>query len=89
MRVALMAPTIPERITRVETQLEQQNEQIKELRQQVSKLETRIDEIKDILTQARGGWKVFIWVGTAVGMIVSGLSWIAGKVMPILWTLPR
>ncbi len=84
-----MAPTIPERITRVETQLEQQNEQIKELRQQVSKLETRIDEIKDILTQARGGWKVFIWVGTAVGMIVSGLSWIAGKVMPILWTLPR
>lgn len=84
-----MAPTIPERITRVEAQLEHQNEQIKELRQQVSKLETRIDEIKDILTQARGGWKVFIWVGTAVGMIVSGLSWIAGKVMPILWTLPR
>lgn len=73
----------------MEAQLEHQNEQIKELRQQVSKLETRIDEIKDILTQARGGWKVFIWVGTAVGMIVSGLSWIAGKVMPILWTLPR
>ncbi len=84
-----MAPTMPERITRVETQLEQQTEQIRELRQQVSNLENRIEDIKDILTQARGGWKVFIWVGTAAGMVVSGLSWAAGKLLPIIWSLPR
>lgn len=36
----------------------------------------KLGEITDILSQAKGGWKVFIVVGTAIMMMVSGAAWL-------------
>lgn len=95
-----MGPTVQERLATLEAELRHQamrQEEAKaelaamreEFRQDLKAQTADITTIKDILTQAKGGWKVFIGVGTVAGILVSGLSWAAGKLLPFIWSLPR
>lgn len=43
----------------------------------------KLAAIEDILSQAKGGWKVFIAVGTTVTAILGGLAWVAVNILHI------
>lgn len=60
-----MTPEERDRLTRVEMQFSALEEQYRELRSDVR-------EIKEILTQAKGGWRVLMIIGGA-GAMVGGL----------------
>lgn len=51
-----------------------QNKQFDEFKKQYKE---DMDGVKDILAEARGGWKVFILIGSATTMILAALAWLA------------
>lgn len=58
----------------------QQQQQLTELYKSQLDYQNKISDdlttIKDILSQARGGWKVFVTTGTAITMAIGGLAWV-------------
>ena len=60
-----------------------------ETRKELKSQSADIGLIKDILTQARGGWRAIVAAGAIIGVLLSGASWLLGKIMPFIWSLPK
>ena len=54
--------------------------QIEHLEKEVSALRNDVREIREILDQANGGWRVIMWVAGASGTAGAVVSWIASKI---------
>ncbi len=67
-----------ERLTRTETDLAH-------VVKQVDAMALQIQHMTKILDEAKGGWKVLLWVGTVSGAIGAA----AVKLFPWLATLPK
>jgi outer membrane murein-binding lipoprotein Lpp len=53
--------------------------QIDHLEREVEALRRDVREIKEILDQANGGWRVIMWVAGASGAAGAAVSWVASK----------
>ena len=80
-------------MARMEAQLEHQAEKFEEFRDEmraaVAKLVQGQTETKEILTQAKGGWRVLVGIGGAAGLIGAAIMWLLDAMAPILSVLPR
>lgn len=68
--------TIRDRVIRMEVELEQVKKDVKAVKDSVAEVDAKVDEIKEILTQAKGvqnvfkamiwlsGTSLFVWVAT-------------------------
>lgn len=43
----------------------------------------KLSAIENILSQAKGGWKVFLAIGTATSVILGGVGWVLVNVLHI------
>lgn len=88
-----MSPPLPERMARMEAQLEHQAEKFEEFRDEmraaVAKLVQGQTETKEILTQAKGGWRVLVGIGGAAGLIGAAIMWALNALSPLISMLPR
>lgn len=53
--------------------------EIRNLRREVSDLNSKVDEVLRIMHEAQGGWRTLVWVGSLSGSIGAGLAWLATK----------
>jgi hypothetical protein len=53
--------------------------QIDHLEREVNALRADVRQIREILDQANGGWRVIMWVAGASGAAGAAVSWIASK----------
>lgn len=65
-------------------QIEELQRNVKSLTEKVDKLSAEIAEIHDILTQARGGWKMMLLIGGAAGAVIAFVFKVFG-----LWRATR
>ena len=53
--------------------------QIETLAAKMDRMEQKIDQIETTLSEAKGGWRVIMWVAGASGAAGAAVSWIASK----------
>lgn len=70
-----MDPEERDRLTRVETKVE-------EIERKLERQEKTLAEIKSILTEARGGWKVLVLIGGAGAAFGAFALKVLDKVLP-------
>lgn len=99
-----MSPTMPERLATLEAQGRHQGEKLEEfrvearediasLRLEIATVRMQVGEIKEILTQAKGGWKAMVLMGSVagavLGAVITACMWLLDAVQPLLSVLPR
>lgn len=102
-----MAPvtrTENERLAVVETEVRHQTLRHEEFRDEVrgefrdvkddvASVRTDVAEIKEILTQAKGGWKAMVLMGSVAGVVLGAVlaaaMWLLDAAQPLLAVLPR
>lgn len=63
--------------------------EFRDVKDDVASVRTDVAEIKEILTQAKGGWRVLVGIGGIAGLVGAALMWLLDAVQPILAVLPR
>lgn len=63
-------------IAKLQVQVEHLTEAVSELRKQNRDLSFKVDQIRELLTQARGGWKAMLLFGGAMATLGSAASWL-------------
>lgn len=66
-----------------EAQIEELQRDVAHLSDEVAALKSQVQEIHDILVQARGGWRVMVLVGGAVGAALALALKLFGMVLPL------
>ena len=95
---------MPERLATLEAQGKHQGEKLEEfrvetrddiasLRLEIATVRMQVGEIKEILTQAKGGWKAMVLMGSVAGVVlgavITACMWLLDAVQPLLSVLPR
>ncbi|MEZ0212418.1 MAG: hypothetical protein ACAH27_05640 [Xanthobacteraceae bacterium] len=92
--------TQPERLARLELQSEHHSEKLEEFRTEsreaivdvrtdIARVRADVSAIKEIMTEARGGWKVLVLAGGLAGFLGTVMMWFLSKFLPLLTSLPR
>lgn len=63
--------------------------EFRDVKDDVASVRTDVAEIKEILTQAKGGWRVLLGIGGLAGLVGAALMWLLDAVQPLLAVLPR
>lgn len=63
--------------------------EFRDVKDDVASVRTDVAEIKDILTQAKGGWRVLVGIGGIAGLVGAALMWVFDAIQPLLAVLPR
>lgn len=58
--------------------------EIENLKAEVHAMRVDLSEIKQILSEAKGGWRVMMAVSGMAATVASGITWLALKLMGLL-----
>jgi|GEM_PF-1694220 len=50
--------------------------QVAEVKQRQANIDQKLDLVLDKLSEAKGGWRVMMWVGGAFATVGAGFSWV-------------
>ena len=63
-------------IARLEATVEAQGTAINELKDTVGELRDAVLAVQGTLSEARGGWRTLVWIGTGCASLGAGLAWV-------------
>lgn len=74
----------PRAFGRLETKVEQLEEMLARQTEAMQHMAERLDAMSELLTQARGGWRVLMWGAGAMAALGSLVTWAVNHVV-IKW----
>jgi len=64
------------KVNALQVMLEEQNKVLAKQSEVIEKMASKLGEMDETLSQAKGSWRTLIWISGAVAGLAGGLAWI-------------
>ncbi len=68
-------------IARLEESFEAMSREMGEMKQAHRGLNEKMDLVLTTLSEARGGWRTLVWIGTSCATLGAGLAWVVEQLL--------